>query len=109
MKRLAEIYIKEIVSLHGVPLAIVSDRDPRLVSKFWKSLHNAMGTKLDFSSAYHPQSDGQTERINQNLEDMLQACVIDFEGSWDKHLPLVEFAYNNSYQSTIQMAPYEAL
>lgn len=74
-----------------------------------ESPHEAIGTKLNFSTAYHPQTDGQTERVNQILEDMLRACVIDFGGSWDKHLPLVEFAYNNSYQSTIQMAPYEAL
>ena len=68
-----------------------------------------MGTQLNFNSTFHPQLDGQTERVNQVLEDMLRACVIDFQGSWEEHLPLVEFAYNNSYHSTIGMAPYEAL
>jgi hypothetical protein len=109
LEKLAKLYIKEIVSLHGVPLRIASDRDPRFVSKFWKSLHRALGTKLDFSTAYHPQSDGQTERVNQILEDMLIACVLEFKGAWDEYMPLAEFAYNNSYQSSIQMASYEAL
>ena len=68
-----------------------------------------MGTKLQFSTAFHPQTDGQTERTIQTLEDMIRACVMDFGGSWDDHLPLVEFSYNNSYHSSIQMAPYEAL
>jgi hypothetical protein len=90
-------------------LRIATDRDPRFVSKFWKSLHRALGTKLDFRTTYHPQSDGQTERVNQILEDMLIACVLEFKGAWDEYMPLAEFAYNNSYQSSIQMAPYEAL
>ncbi|MFG1569944.1 hypothetical protein ACDT16_13745, partial [Staphylococcus aureus] len=106
--RLAQIYLDEIVRLHGVPVSIVSDRDGRFLSRFWESLQSAMGTKLKFSTAYHPQTDGQTERVNQILEDMLRLCAIDFKSSWDVHLPLAEFAYNNSYQSSIQMAPYEA-
>uniref|UniRef100_A0A2N9H2J6 Integrase catalytic domain-containing protein n=1 Tax=Fagus sylvatica TaxID=28930 RepID=A0A2N9H2J6_FAGSY len=97
------------VRLHGVPVTIVSDRDRRFVSQFWKKLHMAMGTNLNFSTAFHPQTDGQSERTIQILEDMLRACAIDFRGSWEEHLPLVEFAYNNSYQASIQMAPYEAL
>uniref|UniRef100_A0A2N9F277 Integrase catalytic domain-containing protein n=1 Tax=Fagus sylvatica TaxID=28930 RepID=A0A2N9F277_FAGSY len=80
-----------------------------LAIKFWKKLHMAMGTNLNFSTAFHPQTDGQSERTIQILEDMLRACAIDFRGSWEEHLPLVEFAYNNSYQASIQMAPYEAL
>jgi len=68
-----------------------------------------MDTTLRFSTAYHPQTDGQSERTIQTLEDMLRACVLDFKGSWDAHLPLIEFAYNNSYQASIQMAPFEAL
>ena len=79
------------------------------MSRFWKSLHEALGTKLSFSTAFHPQSDGQSERTIQTLEDMLRAYALDFEGKWDEHLPLVEFAYNNSYQATIGMPPYEAL
>ncbi|XP_073061796.1 uncharacterized protein [Primulina eburnea] len=109
MNQYAEDYIAEIVRLHGVPVSIVSDRDPRFTSEFWKSLHRAMGSRLAFSTAYHPQSDGQSERVIQILEDMLRACTIDFPGSWDSLLPLAEFTYNNSYQATIGMAPYEAL
>ncbi|OWK25887.1 hypothetical protein AJ87_49580 [Rhizobium yanglingense] len=109
MDQLAELYMEEIVKLHGVPKSIVSDRDARFTSKFWRSLHAAMGTHLDFSTAFHPQTDGQTERTNQILEDMLRACVLEFQGTWSKYLPLVEFSYNNSFQATIGMAPYEAL
>jgi hypothetical protein len=109
LEKLAKLYIQEIVSLHGVPLRIVSDRDARFVSRFWQSLQKALGSKLDFSTAYHPQTDGQTERVNQILEDMLRSCALEFQGAWDDYLPLAEFAYNNSYQSSIKMAPYEAL
>ena len=109
MDQYAELYVKEIVRLHGPPKSIVSDRDPKFTSKFWVSLQKAMGTKLKFSTAFHPQTDGQSERTIQILEDLLRACVMDFEGSWSKYLPLIEFSYNNSYQSTIGMAPYEML
>ncbi|KAL4011293.1 hypothetical protein IC575_028347 [Cucumis melo] len=105
----AQLYMSEIVRLHGVPVSIVSDRDARFTSKFWKGLQTAMGTRLDFSTAFHPQTDGQTERLNQVLEDMLRACALEFPGSWDSHLHLMEFAYNNSFQVTIGMAPFEAL
>ncbi|KAL0558781.1 hypothetical protein IC582_003363 [Cucumis melo] len=105
----AQLYMSEIVRLHGVPVSIVFDRDARFTSKFWKGLQTAMGTRLDFSTAFHPQTDGQTERLNQVLEDMLPACALEFPGSWDSHLHLMEFAYNNSYQATIGMAPFEAL
>ena len=101
--------MEEIVRLHGVPISIVSDRDPRFTSRFWSSLQDAMGTRLHFSTAFHHQTDGQSERTIQTLEDMLRACVIEFKGSWDTHLSLMEFAYNNSYQSSIDMAPFEAL
>jgi len=109
MQKLAEMYIEEIVKLHGIPSSIVSDRDPRFTSRFWKSLQDALGTKLRLSSAYHPQTDGQTERTIQSLEDLLRACVLDQGGSWDSHLPLIEFTYNNSFHASIGMAPYEAL
>ena len=109
MDKYAEIYVKEVVRLHGVPLSIVSDRDSRFTSSFWKSLHKALGTRLAFSTAFHPQTDGQSERTIQTLEDMLRACVLDFQKSWNVYLPLVEFAYNNSFHSSIGMAPYEAL
>ena len=109
LDKLARLYVNEVVSRHGVPMSIVSDRDPRFTSRFWKQLQRALGTKLNFSTAFHHQTDGQSERTIQTLEDMLRACVIEFTGSWDEHLPLIEFAYNNSYHSSIEMAPYEAL
>jgi hypothetical protein len=107
--RLAEIYVEQIVKLHGIPSSIVSDRDPRFTSRFWESLQEALGTKLRLSSAYHPQTDGQSERTIQSLEDLLRACVLEGGGSWDSYLPLIEFTYNNSYHSSIGMAPFEAL
>ena len=109
LEEFCRLYIREIVRLHGVPVSIVSDRDPRFTAQFWKSFQKAMGTQLSMSTAFHPQTDGQSERTIQILEDMLRACVLDLKGSWEEHLPLIEFAYNNSYQASIQMAPYEAL
>ncbi|KAA0059508.1 DNA/RNA polymerases superfamily protein [Cucumis melo var. makuwa] len=109
LDQLARLYVDKIVSQYGVPVSIVSDRDPRFTSKFWHSLQKAMGTGLKFSTSFHPQTDGQSERTIQTLEDMLRACVLQLKGSWDTHLPLMEFAYNNNYQSSIGMAPYEAL
>ncbi|KAD4180535.1 hypothetical protein E3N88_29126 [Mikania micrantha] len=107
--KMAEIYVKEIVSRHGVPVTIISDRDTRFTSRFWKNFQEELGTKLLLSTAYHPQTDGQSERTIQTLEDMLRACIIDFGGSWDDYLPLAEFSYNNSYHSSIGMPPYEML
>jgi len=95
--------------LHGVPRTIISDRGAQFVARFWEQFHSALGTQLIRSSAYHPQTDGQTERINQILEDMLRACVLSYSKKWDECLPLAEFSYNNSYQESIQMAPFEAL
>ncbi|HVQ00532.1 MAG TPA: RNase H-like domain-containing protein, partial [Candidatus Thermoplasmatota archaeon] len=109
VSQLAQIYVNEIVCRHGIPLSIISDRDGRFISHFWNSLQDALGTRLDLSTAYHPQTDGQSERTIQTLEDMLRSCVLDFGGNWDKHLPLIEFSYNNSYHSSIGMAPFEAL
>ena len=108
-EKLAKLYILEIVRLHGVPLSIISDRGTQFTSKFWKTLHAKLGTRLDLSTAFHPQTDGQSERPIQVLEDMLRACVIEFGGHWDSFLPLAEFSYNNSYHSSIDMAPFEAL
>ena len=109
LENLAKLHVYEMVRLHGVLVSIVSDRDPRFTSRFWPSLQTMLGTRLHFSTAFHPQTDGQSERTIQTLEDMPRMCVMDFGGSWEKYLPLVEFAYNNSYHSTIGMAPYEAL
>ncbi|CAA0806230.1 Unknown protein, partial [Striga hermonthica] len=109
MEKLAEIYTRGIVRPYGMPVHIVSDRDPRFTSRFWESLDETMGTQLKFSSAYHIEKNGQTERTIQTLEDMLRALVLDRGAKWESILSLVEFAYNNSYQASIQMAPFEAL
>ncbi|GJT37782.1 putative reverse transcriptase domain-containing protein [Tanacetum coccineum] len=109
MEKLARLYIDEIVARHGVHVSIISDRDGRFTSRFWKTLQKALETRLDMSTAYHPQTDGQSERTIQTLEDMLRACVIDFGGSWDTHLPLAEFSYNNIYHSSIRCALFKAL
>jgi hypothetical protein len=106
---LARIYLKEIVRLHGIPQKIVSDRGTQFTSNFWKSLQQAMGTRLDFSTAYHPQSDGQTERVNKVLEDLLRACVLTFDRNWESSLSYAKFSYNNSHQASIKMSPFEAL
>jgi transposase InsO family protein len=109
MAMYAELYTARILSLHGLPKTIVSDRGPQFVAKFWEALHKSLGTKLLHSSAYHPQTSGQTERVNQILRDMLRACALDFPPKWDDCLPLAEFSYNNSYQESIKVAPFEAL
>nr|GEV49551.1 reverse transcriptase domain-containing protein [Tanacetum cinerariifolium] len=107
MDKLTQIYLKEIVCRHGVPISIISDRDSHFTSRFWKPLWKALGTNLDMSTAYHPQMDGQSDRTIQTLKDMLRACVIDFGSSWDRHLPLVEFSYNNSYHASIKVSPWK--
>ncbi|KAK9150835.1 hypothetical protein Syun_009144 [Stephania yunnanensis] len=107
--QLSILFEKEIVRLHGVPISIVSDRDSRLTSSLWQAMQEQFGTKLQFSTAFHPQTDGQSERLIQILEDMLRACVLQFGGSWEEYLPLCEFAYNNSYQASIEMPPFEAM
>ena len=109
MERLAKLYVNEIVRLHGVPESIVSDRDPRFTSKFWVSLQKALGSKTHFNTTFHPQTDGQSKLTIQTLEDMLRSCVLLFNENWDEQLALMEFAYNNSYHSSIGMAPYEGL
>nr|GEX17870.1 putative reverse transcriptase domain-containing protein [Tanacetum cinerariifolium] len=109
IEKLTELYLKEIVCRHGVPVSVIYDRDSLFTSRFWVSLQKAMGTQLDLSTAYHPKTDGQSERTIQTLKDMLSACVIDFGSSWDKHRPLVEFSYNNSYHASIKADPFEAL
>nr|GEY28666.1 reverse transcriptase domain-containing protein [Tanacetum cinerariifolium] len=109
MGTLTRLYIKEIVSRHEVPISIISDRDSHFTSRFWQSMQSALGSQLDMSRAYHPETDGKSKRTIQTLEDMLRACVIDFRKGWEKHLPLVEFSYNNSYHANIKAAPFEAL
>ncbi|GKF25602.1 reverse transcriptase domain-containing protein [Tanacetum coccineum] len=104
METLTRVYIKEIVSRHGVPISIISDHDSHFTSKFW-----GLGTHLDMSTAYHPETDGQSESTIQTIEDMLRSCIIDFVKGWERHLPLVEFSYNNSYHASIKVAPFKAL
>jgi transposase InsO family protein len=101
--------MSRIVCLHAVSKKIVSNRGTQFTSKFWERLQLTMDTQLCFSSAYHPQIDGQTERINQVLEDILRACALQYGRSWDKSLPYAEFSYNDSYRESLKIAPFEML
>jgi transposase InsO family protein len=107
--QLAELYMSMIVCLHGVSKKIVSDRGTQFTSKFWERLHKTLDSQLRFSSAYHSQTDGQTEKIDQIPEDMLRACALQFGRSWNKSLSYAEFSYNNSYQESLNMAPFEMM
>ena len=109
LEEFCRLCIQKIAWLHGVPVSIVSDQNPRFTTHFWESFQQSMRTRLMMSAYFHLQTDGQSERTIQILEDMLRAYAIDLKGSWEEHLPLVEFAYNNSYQVSIQMPPYKAL
>ncbi|GJZ34116.1 putative reverse transcriptase domain-containing protein [Tanacetum coccineum] len=109
LDKLARLYLNRIVARHGIPASIICDRDGRFTSNFWRSFQKALGTDISMSTAYHPETNGQSERTIQTLEDMLRTCVIDFGKGWVKHLPLAEFSYNNSYHASIKAAPYEAL
>nr|GEV51670.1 putative reverse transcriptase domain-containing protein [Tanacetum cinerariifolium] len=109
MEKLARMYVKEVVTRHGIPVLIISDRDGRFTSNFWRSLHKALVTTLDMSIAYNLKTDGQSERTIQTLKDMLCACVIEFRKGWVKHLTLVKFSYNKSYHASIKAVPFEAL
>jgi hypothetical protein len=109
VSRVAELYVDNVLKLHGAPRSIVLDRGPQFIAQFWKSLHASMGTELNYSTTFHPQTDGQTERVNQVLEDLLRACVLTYGSDWEKSLSYVEFSYNNSYQASLKMAPFEAL
>ena len=108
-KQYAELYMSRILCLHGVPKTIISNHGTQFIARFWVQLYACLGTHLIRSSAYHPQTDGQTERINQILEDMLRACVLAYPQKWDECLPLAEFSYNNSYKESIKIATFEAL
>ncbi|GJV66481.1 putative reverse transcriptase domain-containing protein [Tanacetum coccineum] len=109
MEKLARMYLKEVVTRHGIPVLIICDHDLRFASNFWLSLQKALGTNLDMSIAYHPQNDRQSKRTIQTLEDMLRACVIDFGKGWVNHFPFVKFSYNNSYHASIKASPFKAL
>ena len=105
----AKVFVKEVVRLHGFPRRIISDRDSKFTSKFWKALFDSVETELSMSTAFHPESDGQTERVNQVIEDMLRAYCNRQPSSWVKYLPLVEFAYNSSHHRSLGMSPFKAL
>nr|GEY67148.1 reverse transcriptase domain-containing protein [Tanacetum cinerariifolium] len=109
MDKLTKLYLKEVVTRYGIPISIISDRDSRFASNFWRAFQKALGTRLDMSIAYHSETDGQSARTIHTLEDMLRTCVIDFGNGWERHLPLIEFSYNNSYHASIKAAPFEAL
>nr|GFA07179.1 retrotransposon protein, putative, Ty3-gypsy subclass [Tanacetum cinerariifolium] len=109
LEKLKRQYLKEVVSRHGVPVLIISDRDGKFTSHFEKSLHKALGTRLDMSTTHHPRTYGQSERIIQALKDMLRACVLDFGKGLARHLQLVEFSYNNSYHTSIKATQFKAL
>ncbi|GKF26663.1 putative reverse transcriptase domain-containing protein, partial [Tanacetum coccineum] len=96
IERLAKLYLNEIVARHGVLISIISDRGSRFTSRFWQAMQEALGTRLDMSTAYHPQTDGQSEHTIQTLEDMLRACVLDFGGTWNVHLLLAEVGEGQS-------------
>jgi transposase InsO family protein len=95
--------------MHGVPKKIVSNRGAQFTLRFWERLYETLDTQLRFSSAYHPQTEGQTKRVDQILEDMLRAYALQYGRSWDKSLSYVKFSYNNSYQKSLKMAPFEML
>ncbi|GJY83721.1 putative reverse transcriptase domain-containing protein [Tanacetum coccineum] len=109
MDKLARLYLKEVVTRHRILVSIICDRDGRFTSNFWRAYQKALGARLDMSTAYHPETDGQSERTIQTLKDMLRARVIDFGNGWERHLSLIEFSYNNSYHASIKAAPFEAL
>jgi len=109
LDKLAKIYINEVVRLHKILVSIVLDRDPRFTSQFWSSMQHALGTRLDKSTTFHPQTNGQSERVIQVLEDLLRAYVLEIGGNWEEYIALLEFTCNNSHQAIMRMAPYKAL
>jgi len=108
-KIVAEVFLQQIIKLHGFPRSIISDRDKVFISKFWQQLFQAQGTKLKMSSAYHPQSDGQSEVLNKTLEMYLRCTCHENPRSWLSILPWAQYWYNTSYHSAIKTTPYKAL
>jgi hypothetical protein len=106
---IAEIFMKEIFRLHGIPKMVISDRDVKFTSTFWKELFSGINTNLNFSMSYHPQMDGQTEMTNQIIGDMLRMYVRTKSNKWEDYLHLVEFAYNNGYQTSVKLSPFKIL
>jgi hypothetical protein len=106
---IVDIYMREIYMLHGVSKRIVFDIDPNLTSNFWKGIFKGFGTNMNFSTTYHPESDGKTQRVNQVIEYVLRIYVMEKLMQWEKYLPLVDFYYNNRYQTSLNMSPFESL
>ena len=109
VRKLAKLYVREVVRLHSVHVSIVLDRDPRFTSKFWKELQVGFGTRLKFNAASYPQTGGKSEKTIENLEDMLRVCALDFPDSWARKMALMEFAYNNSCHQSLEITLFEAL
>lgn len=107
--KIAHIFMQNVFKLHGLLKIIISDRDVKFTSTFWRAFFTELGTQLNFSTAYHPQTDSQRERVNQVVEDMLRACVMQKPTQWEEYLHLVEFAYNNGYHTSTKMSPFEVL
>lgn len=107
--RIAKICMEQVVKLHRIPKKNISDRDPVFTSSLWRSMQQELGTQLNFSSTYHPETNGQIERVNQILEDMLRMYIMDRQNKWEEYLHLVEFTYNNGYHSSIGMTPFKEL
>ena len=105
---IADSFMKEIYRLHGVRKVVISNRDAKFTRIFWKALFKGLYTKLNFSIAYHSQNVGQIERVNQNFE-MLRMDVMDEPDKWEDYLHLVEFAYNNNFQASNKLSPFEIL
>ncbi|PKI53969.1 hypothetical protein CRG98_025636 [Punica granatum] len=105
----ADLFFKEVVRMHGIPMSIMFDRDPKFLSYFWKTLWAKLGTKLLFSTACHPQTDGQTEVVNRTLSSLLRVVVNKNFKSWDTCLALVEFSYNRSIHSSTRKTPFEVV
>ena len=100
--QIANIFMREIFRLHGIPKTVISDRDVKFTSAFWKTFFTGLGTQINFNTSYHPQTDGQIERVNQVLEDMLRMYVMQQPTKWEEYLHLVEFAYNNGYKESLK-------
>jgi hypothetical protein len=109
MANIAEIFMKEMARLHGIPRTIVSDRDTKFTSNFWRGFFKGFVANLNFTTTYHPQIDGKTERVNRIIEDMLRMYVMDKPSKQEYYLHLVEFSYNNGYQDSLRMIPFEVL
>ena len=106
---IVDIFLKQIFLLHEIPKVIISDRDHKFTGKFWKSLFKGLNNTLNFSTLFHPQTNGQTKRVNQVLEHLLRMYVKDQQGKWEDYLHLVEFAYNNNYQASVRFSPFKIL